>query len=68
MRVRDQLARVRQVGAALTGVEVLEQAAALRVGHAVRERAPVPQRIPGRRLDLDDVGAEVDKKLRGVGT
>ena len=76
MRPRDELAGGRQVvrpgqiegGAALAGVEVVEQAGTLGVGYSPGKRAPSAQRIPGGRLDLGDLGAEVDEKLCGVRT
>ena len=54
--------------AALVRVQVEEEAAALGVRHAARERTALraSDRRAGR-LDLDDVGAEVGEQLGGVG-
>ncbi len=38
----------------------------LLVGNAAGKRPPAAQRISGRRLDLGDVGTEVDEQLRAV--
>ncbi len=76
MRLCDQgvggrhVVGLRQIecGATLSGIEVGEQAAAVRVGYAGGERTPAAQRVSRRRLYLGDLGAEVDEKLCGVRT
>ncbi|MYE32798.1 MAG: hypothetical protein F4X80_09155 [Chloroflexi bacterium] len=52
--------------AALVGVEVEEEAAALRVRLAVAERAHAAGVVPFGRFDLDHVGAEVGEELAAV--
>src|SRR5262249_60825581 len=53
--------------AALVGVQVEEETAALGMGHAARIRAAAADRVAAlRRLDLHDVGAEVREQRRGV--
>ena len=72
----DQLAqhilagRIVQVqgNAALPGVEVQEQAAALGMGFITRERATTPGRVAdARRLHLDDLSPERRQQLAAVG-
>jgi hypothetical protein len=76
VRSGDQFARGRdavglrevQCGAALSGVEILEQAAAQGVRSTAGKGPPAAQRVSRGRLDLDDLGTEVDEKLCGVRT
>ena len=51
---------------ALSGVEIFEEAAAVRIRLATGKRPPPPQRIPRRWFDLVHVGAEVDEELRAI--
>src|ERR1700704_6249812 len=66
---RDQSAGDRRItleidcGAAFSGVEVLEQTTPMWIRNAAGKRSPVAQRIAGRRLDLGDLGTEVDEQL-----
>ena len=53
--------------APLVGVEEEEDAALLRVGDVRGEWPATAAGVPARRLDLDHVGPEIPKKLRGVG-
>ena len=53
--------------AALSGVQILEETRLVRVWYPAGKRPPEPQRIARGRLDLADVGAEIDEQLRAVG-
>ena len=69
VRPRDQLAGVRaSVAPRLPALRYSNKPAALRVGDAAGERTPAAQRVSGGRLDLGDLGTEVDEKLCGVRT
>src|SRR5882757_6147538 len=74
MRLCDQFTRRNDVavelqcGAALSGIQVLEQSRSIGIGYAAGEWAPPAQRISRRRLDLGHVGTEVDEELRAVRT
>ncbi len=70
--VSDQITHRRHVGIeidccpAFSGVEVLEQPGPVGVLDTTGKRAPSTQRVAGRRLDLGDLGAQVDEQLRAV--
>lgn len=54
--------------AALSGIEVLEQPAAVGVGFVARERAPLAQRITFWCFNFGDLGAEVGEQFAAVRT
>jgi hypothetical protein len=67
MRLRDQFAcdshiglKI-QCGATLSSIQVLEQSRSIGIRLATGKWPPPAQRISRRRLDLGDVGTEVDE-------
>jgi hypothetical protein len=52
-----------QHGAAFVGIEIEKQTAMFGVGNIVEKRTAPAHDIAARRLDLDDVGAEISKQF-----